>query len=287
MIKLILIMISTFDIQSLDKFLKDFYTVVGIRISIFDDNFKLVTEYPKDAPQFCKNIRDTKEGLAACHECDKAACQTAKRLRRPHIYTCHAGICEAITPIQIGGGVLGYAILAHMLPAEGYEEAAYTACTLAERYGVNRDESSLAVLSITKRSIEEINSAVHILDAIASYLYMKNLVQWRNDDISANIERFIKSNLGEQLSSNVICKRFNCSRSSLYKLSMNSFGMGIMKFISFCRIERAKEVLLSGATIAQTAESCGFGEYNYFCKVFKKSTGFSPSEFRNKKIKGE
>ena len=277
-------MISTFDVQSLDKLLKDFYAVVGIRISIFDDNFKLVTEYPQEAPAFCRNIRRTKEGLAACHECDKAACQNAKKLRGPHIYTCHAGITEAITPIQIGGGVLGYAILAHMLPVEGYEEAASYACTLAEKYGVKRAESQSAVYGITKKSIEEINSAVHILDAIASYLYMKNLVQWRNDDISANIERFINSNLNERLNSNIICKRFNCSRSSLYKLSLNAFGMGIMKYIAFCRIKRAKEMLLSGESIARTAESCGFGEYNYFCKVFKKSTGLSPSEYRNKKI---
>lgn len=273
-------MISSFDIQNLDKLLKDFYTVVGIRISIFDDRFNPVTEYPKTAPSFCNNIRSTEAGLKGCRECDKAACQRAKKLREPHIYTCHAGITEAITPIQIGGGVLGYAILAHMLPSEDYDNAVANACSLAEKYGVPKAKSLPAVSGITRRSAEEINSAVHILDATASYLYMKNLVQWRNDDVSLNLEQFIKSNLGERLNSEVICKRFNCSRSSLYQISMKAFGMGIMNYISFCRIERAKEMLLAGESIAQTAESCGFGEYNYFCKVFKKSTGLSPTEFR-------
>ncbi len=275
-------MISTFDILNLNKLLKDFYTVVGIRISIFDDNFNLVTEYPQTAPAFCNNIRKTEEGIKGCRECDIAACRRAKKLREPHIYTCHAGITEAITPIQIGGGILGYAILAQMLPEEGYEEAVANACTLAEKYGVPKGKNLSAISGISKRSTEEINSAVHLLDAIASYVYISNLVQWRNDDISASIESFIKSNLREKLNSDIICKRFNCSRSSLYQLSMKAFGMGIMKYISFCRIERAKEMLLAGEAISRTAENCGFGEYNYFCKVFKSSTGYSPSEYRNR-----
>lgn len=276
------IMISTFDIKNLDSLLRDFYTVVGIRISIFDDGFKLVTEFPKTAPQFCSNIRSSEEGLEACRTCDKAACLRAKKLRKPHIYTCHAGITEAITPIQVGGGVLGYAILAHMLPAENYDEALRDACALAEKYGVPRAKSLSAVSGISKRTTAEINAAVRLLDAVSSYVYISNLARWRNDDLSASLDRFIKANLSEQLSSDIICRRFGFSRSGLYQFSMRAFGMGIMQYISFCRIERARELLSSGESIADTAGQCGFSEYNYFCKMFKKATGLSPSEFKNK-----
>ncbi len=275
-------MISTFDIQNLDKLLKDFYTVVGIRISIFDNNFNVITEYPKCAPRFCSNIRKTKEGLNACRESDKAAFQRARKLRKPHIYTCHVGLTEAITPIEIGGSILGYAILAHMLPAENYEEATINAYSLAKKYNVSETDNSDLYSGISIKTTKEIKAAVHLLDTIASYVYITNLVQWRNDDISLNIEQFIKDNLNEPLNSEVICKRFNCSRSSLYQLSIKAFGMGIMKFIAFCRIEKAKEMLLSGETIARTAESCGFKEYSHFCKMFKSATKFTPSEFRNK-----
>ena len=282
MLKYNQIMISTFDIKNLNTLLQDFYTVVGIRISIFDDAFNLVTEYPETAPRFCRNIRSTREGLKACHDCDMAACMRAKKLRKPHIYTCHAGITEAITPIQIGRGVLGYAILAHMLSAEDYAEAVDRVCTLAEGYGVPRAKSLIAVSDISKRTMAEINAAVRLLDAVSSYVYISNLAQWRNDDISASLDRFIRDNLSETLNSRIICSRFNFSRSSLYQFSLRAFGMGIMQYISFCRIERAKELLSSGESIARTAELCGFSEYNYFCKMFKKSTGYSPSDFKNK-----
>lgn len=259
----------------------DFYKIVGIRISVFDDEFNLVTEYPKTAPEFCKNIRKSAEGEAACRQCDKAACLRAKKLRVPHIYTCHAGITEAITPIAVGGGVLGYAILAHMV-VEGNEDAKTEACELAERYGVPREKSEKAVSEITARTTEEINAAVHILDAIASYVYISNLAQWRNEEISSSIDEYIKNNLSEELTSESICKRFNFSRTRLYQISMQAFGMGITKYVEFCRMERAKEMLLAGDTITQIASACGYNEYNYFCKVFKKSTGMSPTEYRNK-----
>ena len=275
-------MISSFDIHNLDLLLKDFYIAVGIRISIFDDEFRLVTEYPKEAPKFCTLIRGTEKGLAACHACDEAAMKRAKKLRGPHIYTCHAGITEAVTPIQLGGGVLGYAILAHMLPREDVKAAACRAADRAARYGVPKEESLPALDSITQRSAEQIRAAVRVLDAIASYVYISNLARWKNDDLSVRLEKFIEENLSGELSGEIVCKQFSCSRSMLYHLSMQTFGMGLMRYVRYRRIERAKQLLEEGRTVAETAEGSGFGDYNYFCKVFRKAEGISPAEYRKR-----
>lgn len=277
-------MIGYFDIHNLDILLKDFYTAVGIRISIFDDEFNMVTEYPKTPPEFCKLIRDTQNGLLACKKCDRKACERAKSLRKPHIYTCHAGITEAITPIQLSGGVLGYAILAHMLPSDD-PAAAETACERAAEYGIEKAQSAVAIKGIEPRTAEQINAAVRLLDAVASYAYISNLVQWKNDDVSANLEKYIKHNISEAITSEMLCKYLHCSRSNLYQISMRTFGMGIMQYVNYCRIECAKEFLLQGYCIAETAEKTGFADYNYFCKVFRKYTGCSPSEFKKGKNK--
>lgn len=273
-------MISTFDKAALDTLLQDFYVALGIRISVFDDQFKLVTEYPAEAPDFCRNIRRTDAGRLACKICDEAACKRAKKLRKPHTYICHAGITEAITPIQLGGGVLGYAILAHMLPAERYDEAVTNACALAERYGVAKEQSFAAIGSITKKSEIQIAAAVRILDAISSYMYIQNLAHWKNEDISLGIEKYVKENLGNKITSEDICRRFGCSRAALYRISMTAFGMGIMQYVNYCRIEKAKLMLSEGNSIAETADECGFSDYNYFCKQMKKYTGVSAGRLR-------
>ena len=116
-------MISSFDKDSLFSLIKDLYTVIGIRISIFDDDFKIVTEYPTDAPEICELIRTSSEGLNNCKSCDQAACQRAKKLGEPHAYKCHAGITEIISPIKSDGAIIGYAIFAHLLPDENDDES--------------------------------------------------------------------------------------------------------------------------------------------------------------------
>lgn len=253
-------MISFFDTQNLDKLLKDFYTAVGIRISIFDEKFHLVTEYPKTHPYFCSMIRSTEEGVNGCHKCDMEACERAKRMRRPHIYTCHVGVTEAITPIQVGGSVIGYAILAQFIPTENYNVSVENICKFAEKYGISKDECLRAVSSVTTKKTEEIHAAVSLLDAVASYVYISNLAVWKNDDISLDIERYIKSNIHEPLSSELLCKKFNMSRSNLYKLASKSFGMGIKQYVAYCRLEKAKQLLVQDHSISEITRICGYGE---------------------------
>lgn len=276
-------MISSFDKEALFNLIRDLYTVIGIRISIFDDSFNVVTEYPTTAPEICSLIRTTKEGREACRECDKAACERAKKKREPHVYQCHAGINEAISPIQLNDGILGYAIFAHMLPDDDYEKSEEIIVERCQKYGYGKPELKAAVKSLKTYSTEKIMASIRLLDAIAAYLQMKNLASWKNEELAEKVQTFIDINLDSPLSSDMLCNSFYISRTKLYQLSMKAFGMGITQYITKKRIDKAKELLKSGGyTVAQTARSVGFDDYNYFCKLFKKQTGKSPSTMKPK-----
>lgn len=274
-------MISSFEKIRMTELLKDFYTVVGIRISVFDDDGNIVTEYPADLPEVCRLIRRTEAGAEACKKCDAEACKRAKKLREPHVYTCHAGITEAITPIRLGGGVIGYAIFAHMMPSEHYDDAVAEVCRRCADFG-GEDEIKAAVKKVKRHSKEKIIASVRLLDAIASYLQISNLASWKNEDISQQINAFIEKNLREDLGSDIICRHFFISRTKLYQISMQSFGMGISQYVSFKRVERAKELIRTGdATITAIAREVGVDDYNYFCKLFRKAVGMPPGKYRN------
>ena len=277
-------MVSSFDKNRMTELLKDFYTVVGIRISVFDDAGNIVTEYPSDLPEVCKLIRRTEAGAKACRTCDAEACKRAKKLREPHVYACHAGITEAITPIQLGGGVIGYAIFAHMMPAENYNDAVEEVCRRCEEYG-DAEEIKAAVRKIKKHSKEKIIASVRLLDAIASYLQISKLANWKNEDISQQINSFIEKNLKEDLGSEVICRHFFISRTKLYQIATESFGMGISQYVSLKRIEKAKELMSDeSATITAIARDVGIDDYNYFCKLFRKAVGMPPGKYRNTRL---
>ena len=278
-------MVSLFDKEALFSLIKDLYSVIGIRISIFDDELNLVTEYPVEPPAVCALIRTTEEGRAACRACDTAAFERARKMGVPHVYKCHAGMTEAITPIQLGGGILGYSIFAHMLPEEDYNKSIDEICSLCAQYGTNAQKISEAAKELKTHSSEKIMASMRMLDAIASYLQIKKIADWKNEDISAQLKVFIDGNIDKKLTSDILCAHFYISRTKLYQLSTKTFGMGVSEFILNRRIEKAKELLSSQElSVAEVAKSVSFDDYNYFYKLFKKQTGISPAKYHLKQL---
>ncbi len=61
------------------------------------------------------------------------------------------------------------------------------------------------------------------------------------------------------------------------------FNMPSQEFIIRKRIEIAQELLLNTElTVSEIAVMSGFSDSNYFSRIFKSKTGYTPSEFRNK-----
>jgi YesN/AraC family two-component response regulator len=58
-------------------------------------------------------------------------------------------------------------------------------------------------------------------------------------------------------------------------------GRSIIDYVLDRRIDEAKRLLLEGTmTLAQISEALGFNDYNYFSRVFKKRSGYSPTAYR-------
>ena len=57
--------------------------------------------------------------------------------------------------------------------------------------------------------------------------------------------------------------------------------MGFLTYLTNMRLEKAKKLLVSTAlSVAEIAEQCGYSDYRVFTKVFKKTEGITPSQFR-------
>ena len=55
--------------------------------------------------------------------------------------------------------------------------------------------------------------------------------------------------------------------------------MSVNEYIAFIRIGRAKNLLLKGTSVNETAEQCGFSSSAYFIRFFKAKVGVTPSRF--------
>ncbi|RJT34983.1 AraC family transcriptional regulator [Rahnella woolbedingensis] len=96
------------------------------------------------------------------------------------------------------------------------------------------------------------------------------------------IKKYIEENASLPLTRENVAKRFHITPNYLSHLFRKSGNIGFSEYLNHVRLERAK-LLLKGyeLKIKEVATSCGFVDSNYFCRVFRKSTARSPSQYRS------
>lgn len=92
---------------------------------------------------------------------------------------------------------------------------------------------------------------------------------------------FIRNHYAKDIKVTDIADYICVDRSYLYKLFEKSLQMSPKEFLMRFRISRGKELLtLTESSVEEIALSCGYRGYRSFAKVFKKTVGLSPTDFR-------
>ena len=95
------------------------------------------------------------------------------------------------------------------------------------------------------------------------------------------ITRYLQEHLAEEVSLSVLADQFHLNPQYISQLFKSEIGVGFLTYLTNIRMEKAKKLLLSTSlSIADVAEQSGYADYRVFTKVFKKSEGSTPSQFR-------
>ncbi|MGN0399036.1 MAG: helix-turn-helix domain-containing protein [Blautia sp.] len=95
------------------------------------------------------------------------------------------------------------------------------------------------------------------------------------------ITRYLQEHLSEEISLSILAEKFHLNPQYISQLFKSEIGVGFFAYLTNIRMEKAKKLLLSTSlSVAEVAEQSGYGDYRVFTKVFKKSEGITPSQFR-------
>ena len=95
--------------------------------------------------------------------------------------------------------------------------------------------------------------------------------------------RYIDEHYREDISQTTVADAVHLNASYFSSLFKKSLGQGFAEYLTKLRIERVKERLATTSEkIKAVAASEGFRDAQYFVKIFKKTTGLTPSEYRQK-----
>ncbi len=131
------------------------------------------------------------------------------------------------------------------------------------------------------------NESSETLSAL-TYQYFLDFIRLRREESDNHEERllpalrFMEEHPEQEHTLDTLAALSGMSKYAFCRLFREVKGVSPFTYLLRLRIQRAKHLLLSDRTlkVAQIAEMTGFHDVSYFCAVFKKTEGITPSAFR-------
>ena len=109
--------------------------------------------------------------------------------------------------------------------------------------------------------------------------------QEKTNSVVEKAKEYIVEHFSKDLSLEEMAKELGISPYYLSKLFKESEGVNYIDYLTGLRIKYAKEQLNnSDKSIKEICHESGYGDPNYFSRIFKKWTGVTPTEYREGRL---
>lgn len=225
---------------------------------------------------FCSTVKKVKSRVIKCsyNDCVEVR-RKAEELGRPFLNKCHAGAVELIVPI-FHNGLYGGSVFFGPFREEN------TQCPY--RSLSNEYEKLGPLTERLERSAGDIFAVLipFIIDKKDKFNRKQLSEKTKDKRIQCAIEH-IDSHFKKYVSASDTAEKCALSVSRFIHLFKKERGISFSEYIKYRRMEEAKALLAeTGMRIFDVAIECGYTDQCYFGLVFRKSTGFSPGNYRKK-----
>lgn len=268
------------DFQKLDDIMKAFYSLTKIKIILFDENRNIIHSYPHHDCTFCRKIKSYEHTAQHCLKNDVDIFNECKKTGKLIVYTCHAGLVECCAPIKQNEKVLGYIMFGQISDLPSKNTVYQNVSNICRQYNLDEEEFLKASKSIKLKSHDDIMSSAKIFEACISYIILNEMLMPQFDKTMIECEKYIDAHL-DNVNVEALCNHLDLSRTTLYDIFRNKTGQGVATFIRNKQLEKAKRLLTEmELSVSEVSSKCGFTDYNYFSRVFKKKYGYSAKSLK-------
>lgn len=273
------------DVENLLSLIKSFYTITGIKVAVYDENFKGLITYPEENSRFCEYLAQSEETVKKCADCTAVQCQKCAGQKDTIIYKCHAGLTEVVSPIIENGVVLGAILFGQITNEPDRRALEKNVLESCKKYNLDENVILDKLSEIKYYSDDQLMATADIVKALTSYIILNKMVYIKEKPLGLQIIDYMSENLAEDLSVPSLCRHFAISKSKLYNSVNEYITGGIAGFIKKRRLEAAWNRILKNPQMPvwKICEESGFENYEYFLRAFKEHYGVSPSKLKKEK----
>ncbi len=108
-----------------------------------------------------------------------------------------------------------------------------------------------------------------------------SIITANENPVIVAIKQYIYANLTERISLPELANNIGYSPNYCSTIFKKHTGLTIIEYLINERVEEAKKLIDENIlSLQQISSSLGFDDYNYFSRIFKKTSGYTPSEYK-------
>ena len=291
--------------SELQELLENIECAFGIRICVHDISGITLTIKALELPYLWKT-----HGGEYCSEakmytserlCMKQKLISLFQLKRngvkPYCGICRMGVCEYLEPVFLDGNLVAV-VFASVVILSKQEEAltrlkshyrndssdkeSLISCYMkfSEKAGTTEKQLKFFAELVRDRIVKSAQNSAHRIPTPDNQYPVESVRYWR-DGRTAALLSYLEENYHTIHSLKEISQRFLLSEGHINRLVSREVHMGAMAYIKQLRLEVAsKQLLETDDSVNEIGECVGYKDTNYFCRVFKKTYGYTPTEYR-------
>ena len=234
----------------------------------------LPKSYQIHSGKACEKLKiQEKNSFKRCLKCRNMAISKALNKKEAFGGLCINGIYEYTRPVVINGEVACVIFIGNIFES--------TLDQSRIRKKICGDEEILETMEkdFGKDKCEAVGK---LLESYIRVLLEKYERSEKIHPLIENIKSYINSNIESEITLSHIAEVFHYNKTYLGRLFKEETGKTFIEYINEKRLIRAKKMLENTKeTILNISTCTGFNNVTYFNRLFKKSYGVSPTEYRN------
>ena len=237
---------------------------------------------------FCVMMAQSNRTCAACLEVQQQAVDAAKD--RPATVTCFAGLSDTAVPVKLGQRRIGFlqtGQVALKQPTKaGFKSINAKIMECAPNIDLTRlEEAYLNSKVLTQRQHAAVIRLLEIFGQQVSAVANRMTLQDADAEppMIRQAKAYISGHYGDPVGLAEIARKMHVSTFYFCKMFKKATGLTFTDYLGRVRVEKAKNLLLNPhLRVSEIAYTVGFQSLTHFNRVFRKLTGESPTDFREK-----
>ena len=261
-----------YNIEEFSRITRDISALTGISISVLDTEYNVLTNCSPEN-SYCALLQGINNEKEYCRECDEKTLTRCKESGKLESHICRASLYDCSMPVIKNGITAAYVIMGRIRSVSS---------PVFDVYLPKCDDDTAEKLKCLYTQVPYIdeNRLDALYDLLPSILF-NSAIELVYDTFFNEVSEYINQNLQDDLGISSLCSRFHVSKNTLYDAFRENCDTTVNEYVTGARMKRAGELLTStDKPVYKIAEEVGIDNYTYFCRLYKRCTGFSPNEYR-------